>query len=99
MRIVVRAQERALNLTRGQFDYLHDLLTDELQEFLKGNEPIWGGMEREPTPIDLEVLALYKMLKLVSSDATLDDSGYLVGESEAKDRVREITRALKGEGR
>lgn len=69
-------------------------LETEFEEFLKGNDPI-SLVERSPTKEDFEDLELLKKFKLVSSDSTLDQAGYLVGESESKYRAGELIRTLK----
>ena len=98
MRIVVKRQSpRALTLTPAQFEWLRAMVEDEWQDFLKGTENL--GLPKPNQGPALELLEVFKMLKLVSSDATLDDEGYLIGESEMKERVRDITRAYKSKGK
>jgi len=80
-------------LSKHQFDWLRAVLEDDWQDFLKGAGSLTN--EKKPTIADLEILQVFVKFKLVSSGSTLDEEGYLVGESEMKERVRDVTRALR----
>lgn len=87
--------DHRLTLTRHQFETVRvRALESEFEEFLKGNDPI-SLEERSPTMEDLEDFELLKKFKLVSSDSTLDQSGYLVGESESKYQSQKLIRTSK----
>ena len=92
----VEPKPLVLAFTWHQFHTVRNrALNGEYDGFLGGTDTI-SLQERYPTREDYEDLELLKKFRLVSTDSKLDRAGYLIGESEKKEMLREIGRALKG---